>query len=87
MFGGRIVLIIYLVIGLVIAASKNYLDIDNVKDIISAALAIVLWPLVLFGVNLHIGRIDNDGKGKRLLLPAAVHARFLAARVAALFSR
>ena len=47
--------IIYLVIGAVIAGTHDYYNnVDTAKDVISAALAIVLWPLVLFGVNLHI---------------------------------
>jgi hypothetical protein len=45
----------YLIIGLVVAASHHYFEhLDAVKPIASAALAVVLWPLVLFGVNLHL---------------------------------
>jgi hypothetical protein len=28
--------------------------VSNFKAVLSAALAVVLWPLLLFGVNLHI---------------------------------
>ncbi len=46
---------IYLVIGLVIAANHHYLTaLNTFSGIVSALLAIVLWPLLLFGVNLHI---------------------------------
>ena len=46
---------IYLVVGVVIASNKNYLqDVNTVREIVSAILAIVLWPLVLIGVDLHI---------------------------------
>ena len=86
MFGGRIVILIYLAIGVLIAVTKNYFDIDNVRDIVSAALAIVLWPLVLFGVNLHIGRLDDDGRGRGLFLPTVWYAQLLAERFRARFS-
>ena len=47
--------IVYLVVGLVIAANHNYLrHLDAIRPIVSGLLAIVLWPLVLLGVNLHI---------------------------------
>ncbi len=45
----------YFVIGLIVAASHHYFEhLDAVKPIVSAALAVLLWPLVLFGVNLHL---------------------------------
>jgi hypothetical protein len=47
--------IIWLVIGVLIAASHHYLThIDTIKTVASAALAIVLWPLLLLGINLHV---------------------------------
>ncbi len=47
--------IVYLVIGLVIAANNDYLSsLNTIRAIISALLAIVLWPLVLLGIDLHI---------------------------------
>jgi hypothetical protein len=47
--------VIYLVIGVVVAASKDYFEnLDTAKRILSAALAVLLWPLLLFGVDLHI---------------------------------
>jgi len=52
---GSILGVIYLVIGIVVANSKNYFEnLDNVKPLISAVLAVILWPLLLLGVNLHI---------------------------------
>ena len=45
----------YLIAGLIVAANDNYLrNLDTVRQVISAILAIVLWPLVLLGVDLHI---------------------------------
>jgi hypothetical protein len=46
---------IYLVIGIVIAANHHYFaHLDGVKPLLSAVLAILLWPLVLLGVSLVI---------------------------------
>jgi hypothetical protein len=48
-------LVIYLVAGGIIAGTHHYWsNLHNIKQIISALLATVLWPLVLLGVNLHI---------------------------------
>ena len=47
--------LIYLIIGVVIAATHHYFkNFDTVKRVISAILAVLLWPLVLLGVDLHI---------------------------------
>ena len=47
--------LVYLIIGVVVASNKHYLgNVDTVREIVSAILAIVLWPLLLLGVNLHI---------------------------------
>jgi hypothetical protein len=47
--------VVYLVVGIVVANSKNYFEnLDNVKPLVSAVLGVVLWPLLLVGVNLHI---------------------------------
>ncbi len=48
---------IYLIIGVLVAASYDYFErLAGVRGIISALLAIVLWPLVLLGVDLDIRR-------------------------------
>ena len=50
-----ILFIVYIVIGVVVAASNHYFShLNSVKPVASAILAIVLWPLVLFGVSLHL---------------------------------
>jgi len=47
--------LIYVAIGVFVAASKDYLEnLDTVKRVISAVLAILLWPLLLLGVDLHV---------------------------------
>jgi|GEM_PF-642888 len=45
---------IYLVIGLVVAGTNGYLVGWNIPgNIIEGLVAIVLWPIVIFGVDLH----------------------------------
>jgi hypothetical protein len=47
--------IVYVVIGLIVAVSKDYFEnLDRLKPIISAILAVLLWPLVLLGVDVHV---------------------------------
>ena len=47
--------LIYLVAGIVVAATHHYFrHVDTVRLIASAVLAVILWPLVLLGVNVHI---------------------------------
>ena len=54
-FFSSIISFVYLVVGVIIAHSHKYfVHVANLKAIVSAALAVILWPLLLFGVNLHI---------------------------------
>jgi hypothetical protein len=47
--------LVYVVVGVIVAASRDYLEnLDRLKPIISAILAIVLWPLVLLGVDVRL---------------------------------
>jgi hypothetical protein len=53
--GVSVVLLVYLVIGAIVAATHHYWsNLHNLKQIGSALLATVLWPLVLIGINMHI---------------------------------
>ncbi len=48
---------VYLVIGVLVAASYDYLErLGTIRAVISALLAIVLWPLVLLGFDVDIRR-------------------------------
>ena len=50
-----IVGVVYLVAGLVVASSHAFFaNLNAVMPILSAVLAVVLWPLVLLGVDLHL---------------------------------
>ena len=50
-----IVGIVWVVIGVIVAASHAFfVHLNAVTPILSAILAVLLWPLVLLGVNLHL---------------------------------
>ena len=82
--------IIYLVIGIIVAAGKHYMgSIDGLGDFVNLLLAVLLWPLVLFGVkfNLHFGGgKDNDALSQAGLLFAPPVA-YLRAKVHAMRRR
>jgi hypothetical protein len=47
--------VIWLIVGVLIANSHHYFKhVDNIKPIVSAVLAVLLWPLLLLGINLHV---------------------------------
>lgn len=47
--------LIYLIIGIIVAVNRSYLtDLTTISNLLSALLAIILWPVLLFGANLHI---------------------------------
>ena len=46
--------LIYVLVGIYIAFAHDYITVRIVKLVLSALLAIFLWPLVLLGVNLKI---------------------------------
>jgi hypothetical protein len=53
--GFSLLVVVYLVAGGIVAATHHYWSqLHNIKQIASALLATVLWPLILLGVNLHI---------------------------------
>ena len=52
--------IIYILLGILVAAGvigndHNYFaQLDNIEEILEMIIAVLLWPLVLLGVDLHI---------------------------------
>lgn len=47
--------ILYLIIGIIVAANHGYLSsLNSLSNILSALLAILLWPALLVGANLHL---------------------------------
>ena len=50
-----LVVAIYLIVGAFVAASHHYFShVGGAKGIVSAVLAIALWPLVLIGLHIHL---------------------------------
>jgi len=49
-----LIVLIYLVVGVVVAWRHHYITFGFLKALASAILAVLLWFLVLLGVNLHI---------------------------------
>ena len=51
----KLLLLVYLGVGVAVAASKDYLEnLDTLKRIVSGVLAIVLWPLLFLGIDLRV---------------------------------
>lgn len=47
--------LVYFVVGGVVAATHHYwANVHALKPIASGVLATVLWPLILFGIQLHL---------------------------------
>ncbi|WP_167761829.1 hypothetical protein [Blastococcus sp. CT_GayMR19] len=46
--------LIYLAIGLVVALTNGYNSVAGVSEFLSLIIAIVLWPAVLLGFDLHL---------------------------------
>jgi hypothetical protein len=72
---GGIVVLVYLLVGVLIANNHDYFtNLQGVNAIVSAILAVILWPLIIVGVNLHIGGDGNGGKQSSVLMLPAMRA-------------
>jgi hypothetical protein len=50
-----LVIVVWLVVGAVVAGSHHYFDnLSSLGAIITAILVVLLWPLTLLGVKIHI---------------------------------
>ena len=49
--------LVYLAIGLVVALTNGYNSVAGLSEVLSLVVAVILWPLVLLGVDLHIPQI------------------------------
>jgi hypothetical protein len=55
MFRSRFLGLVWLIVGVVVAATHDYFEkLDTWRLLLSALLAVFLWPLVLLGIDLHI---------------------------------
>jgi hypothetical protein len=51
----RLALVAYLVLGLMVASQHDYYaGLASASRVVSAVVATVLWPLILFGASLHL---------------------------------
>lgn len=51
----NLLLVVYLVAGAIVAATHNYYaHLHVARQYASAVLAVLLWPLLVLGINLHI---------------------------------
>ena len=54
-FGRRVLGLIWIGLGIAIAFAYDYFDsLRTWRQILSALLAVLLWPLLLLGISLHI---------------------------------
>ena len=53
--GPSLLTMIYLMIGVVVAATHDYFqNVDTIREVVSVILAVVLWPLLFLGISLHV---------------------------------
>jgi hypothetical protein len=66
MRGGGLILLLYVIAGVVVAAVKGYFGgLGNINEILELIVAILVWPVLLFGVDINFGaaEIGNGGGG------------------------
>ncbi len=48
--------VIYIILGVLVANSHGYfVSLITLGQLLSALLAILLWPLLFFGIDVHLG--------------------------------
>lgn len=53
--GVSLLTLVYVGVGVAIAASHDYFDnVHGWRGVLSAIFAVFLWPLVLLGIDLHV---------------------------------
>ena len=46
--------IVYVAVGVIVASAHHYFqNVDHIKQVAEAALAVLLWPLILLGVSMR----------------------------------
>jgi hypothetical protein len=49
-----LLVVVWLLVGLIVAVERGYITASLLRALVSAVLAILLWPLVLLGIDLKI---------------------------------
>jgi hypothetical protein len=58
---GGVILLIYIVVGVVVAVTNDYFQgVGNLTEILEAIVAVLAWPLILLGVDINFA---GDGGG------------------------
>lgn len=53
--GGLSVGVVYLIVGVVVAAVEDYFDrLGTLERVGEAVVAVLIWPLLLFGVDVNL---------------------------------
>jgi hypothetical protein len=61
---GGLILVVYLLIGVIVALTQGYFEgLGNITDILEAVVAVLIWPLVLIGVDVNFSGGGNGGGG------------------------
>ncbi len=46
---------IYIIVGVVVAVVEDYFEnVDSFKAVLEAVIAVLIWPLILLGVDINI---------------------------------
>jgi len=54
-FRSRFLGLVWLVVGIIVAATHDYFArLNTIRLLLSAVLAVLVWPLILLGIDLHI---------------------------------
>ncbi len=46
--------LVYLAVGVVVALTHGYNSVAGLSEVLSLIIAVILWPAVLLGVDLHL---------------------------------
>lgn len=62
-FVSGIIALVYVLVGVLVANNNDYFkNVNDIEEIISAMLAVALWPLVLLGVDLDLSNAGDKGR-------------------------
>jgi hypothetical protein len=64
MRAGGVILLVYIVVGVIVAATNDYFQgLGNLTNILEAIVAVLAWPLILLGVDINFAGDLNGGGG------------------------
>jgi hypothetical protein len=64
MRAGGVILLLYIVVGVIVAASNGYFQgLGNLQTILEMIVAVLAWPLVLAGVDINFAGTAGGGGG------------------------